>query len=285
MSPAPPQAQVFGRVIGSMALLVLLGTSPLFADDKPFRVASYNINYGNPDLDQIVEILISVDADLVCLQEVTHEAEERLRADLATLYPHMAFKSASYASGFAFLSRAPVDTFLFLEPTKGFFGTWFATVEIEGHKVTVANVHLQPNLPKGGESWSDMLFRFMELELVRLAEVDALIEAVAVNPDLVVGDFNTLPSLATVEHMHELDYIDSFASANPAASAASTWHWNWEGRELMFRLDYIFHSEHLVTEASTVLEKGPSDHFLIYSDLTWEETEPEAESGHSIGGD
>ena len=36
-----------------------------------FTVASYNINYGNPNLREVVRAIVTADADLLCLQHVT----------------------------------------------------------------------------------------------------------------------------------------------------------------------------------------------------------------------
>jgi len=44
-------------------------------DPAGFSVATYNINYGNADLKLVVETLVKVDADFVCLQETNRTSQ------------------------------------------------------------------------------------------------------------------------------------------------------------------------------------------------------------------
>jgi len=55
------------------------------------RIATYNINWGNPNLDAVVATIRDSKADIVCLQETSQRAETFLRHRLATEYPHMRF--------------------------------------------------------------------------------------------------------------------------------------------------------------------------------------------------
>src|SRR5262245_43744338 len=58
-----------------------------------FTVMSYNIELGAAGESSTLDAVGEIDADIVCLQEVTPEAEAKLRASYAELYPYMLFKS------------------------------------------------------------------------------------------------------------------------------------------------------------------------------------------------
>ncbi len=104
-------------------VLVMLGASPLFADEPiRLRVLSYNIHHaegvdGQLDLERIAEVILSADPDLVALQEVDKRVARSQSVDqpaeLARLTKmHVAFggnielQGGQY--GNAILSRFPI---------------------------------------------------------------------------------------------------------------------------------------------------------------------------------
>ncbi|RPI61240.1 MAG: hypothetical protein EHM48_05990 [Planctomycetaceae bacterium] len=50
----------------------------------------------------------------------------------------------------------------------------------------------------------------------------------------------------------------------------STWHWDWKGQSVTFRLDYIFHNSRFKTHTSKVIVSDASDHYLVVSQLSIE---------------
>src|SRR4051812_42542219 len=61
-----------------------------------FTVMSYNVELGAEDSPKSLE---NLEADIVCLQEVTPAAEVRLRATYAERYPYQLYKSKGGAGG------------------------------------------------------------------------------------------------------------------------------------------------------------------------------------------
>ena len=55
--------------------------------DADFAVATYNINYGNADIEGVVRSIRASGADLVALQETNRQSEVYLRKELAKSYP------------------------------------------------------------------------------------------------------------------------------------------------------------------------------------------------------
>jgi len=78
-------------------ILVAMGCEP-----QQFSIATYNINYGNPDLKLIVETIMQSGADFVALQETNSESEKYFKSHLSKLYPFMKFHRAAAAGGSAF---------------------------------------------------------------------------------------------------------------------------------------------------------------------------------------
>ncbi len=75
-----------------------------------FTVASYNINYGNPNLGEVYKAIVTADADVVCLQETNRSSEAYLRRRFREKYRYTSFIRAPRhaAGGYGFLSKAPL---------------------------------------------------------------------------------------------------------------------------------------------------------------------------------
>jgi endonuclease/exonuclease/phosphatase family metal-dependent hydrolase len=235
-----------------------------------FTVATYNINFGNPNLKGIAGTIRKADADVVCVQESTAAARGYLTRHLQRLYPHMRFRDGRYAEGFAFLSRVPISHLKFLPRTAGYFGTWLCQVKLGGRQVQIANVHLQPTLPPRKADLRELWKRFVSTERTRLREIAALHKKLSKTlPVIVAGDFNAPPMLPTAAFLTERGFTDSFASVTEDAARYHTWHWHWQGVHWRQRLDYIFHSKHMRTQSSRILPSSASDHYLVVSRLCW----------------
>lgn len=260
---------------GVFLALALAGRSgpPPGATSKPaprFAVASYNINYGNANLPEVVETISRSNADLVCLQETNRQSELYLRRHLGRTYRHMTFRHSAAAGGFGFLSKSPVLNRMYLPRSHGVFGAWLAQVKLGGRDVQIANVHLLPTIPRRGQNARQLLKLFVETEGARGREIAHIHSKLRANvPTILAGDLNSIPGLPVTRYLAARGMIDSFRSAAPKEADGFTWHWPWRGTELRQRFDYIFHTADVKTCASQVIPSEASDHYLLVSVLTW----------------
>jgi len=258
-------------------------TSAPASKPATFRVASYNINYGVRDarsIAQAITILRKSDADLIAIQEGSSELRLTLARDLKKEYPHQVLKPGDGAGGFALLSRRPVKNVQMLPKVAGgYFRTMFADVELgtPGLTVRVGNVHLMPTLLQGKNMAADLAL-LQKMEAVRVRETTAILKKLPKDkPAILLGDFNTIETLTVHGLLTKQGLIDSARQAFPPPKTPPiTWHWPTpSGTEWTFRIDYIFHTGHFRTTDHQVFAEGPSDHYLLVSQL---EQVPEATS-------
>ncbi len=107
-----------------------------------------------------------------------------------------------------------------------------------------------------------------EAEQTREKEIRQIHQALTKDmPTIVVGDFNSSSLLATPRFMVDNGFTDSFAEVTKNPDRHPTWHWNLNGLNLTFRLDYIFHDKGFSTLQSRVVSTDASDHNLVISRL------------------
>lgn len=236
----------------------------------PLTVATYNINYGNADLDKVVEVIRSLKADLVCLQETNAEGERHLRASLKDDFPHMSFAAKEGGGGFGLLSRRSLGDVKYYPPKAGWFGFYECVIEWAGRKVRIVNVHLQPVLPENGEGLAGLFKLMLQTERVRAAQCEHLLSLWKDGePVVMLGDYNSLTSLSGPAKLVGRGLTDSLAAVTENPDANITWQWLYQGIRWRYRIDHIFHSKHVRTADCRVVPDGPSDHYPVVSTLEW----------------
>jgi endonuclease/exonuclease/phosphatase (EEP) superfamily protein YafD len=265
-------------------VVVLIPTScpaavPAPADKATLTVATFNINFGNPDLPAVVAAIRKSGADIVALQETNAASERFLRRQLAKEYPFMQFrppKGEYLASGFGFLSRFPLEDRKFLEPKHGLFGTCICRVRVGGQAIQIVSVHLSPLGALREVGLAAALGKLAEVEAVHKKEILRILEGVdAAGPALILGDFNSLSTFVAPRILLEKGFSDSFAAVTKEPEGHPTWRWKVAGKEMAYRLDYIFHRGGLTTRESRVVPTEASDHSLLVSRISLE-PEPKA---------
>ncbi|MDX9723992.1 MAG: endonuclease/exonuclease/phosphatase family protein [Myxococcota bacterium] len=253
-------------IIRAMPVLLLLTLSWTSARTEELTVLSYNINYGNVDLDETCRLIREADADLVALQEVTPAAEEHLSECLAEHYAHQAFQSGQAATGFGFLSRWPLEDVRYHPPEHGWFGSFLARIQFNDESLELANVHLLPTIPERGEGALRLLGRYMQLESTRIKEVESLLAAMpSEGLRLVMGDFNTIPGMGSLQLLEASGLVD--AATAHGGERANTWSWSLDGWTVSLCLDYIFADQRWRVDAFKVSAEGPSDHYPVVARL------------------
>ncbi len=217
------------------------------------RVVSYNIRNGHDvrhDMSLLAADILSVDADLVGLQEVdvctSRVGGRDTLAELARAlgWEHYAFcRAIDFAGGqygTAILSRYPIKSAKVIDlPSKGARenrSVGHATLEVHGERVDFFNTHLS-----------------VESSAMRAPQFDALADLTAQYPSWVLtGDFNTA----------DLSCFAAFKGAslaNPGRYA--TFPESGEG------IDNILCSSDWRITTTGTLQNHHSDHLLLWADV------------------
>lgn len=260
---------------GVFAVAFLLGQQSACAGEK-FRVATFNINYGNVDLGDIVRTIKQASADVICLQETTNayrnDSETRLKQQFRKSHPYIYFvghKGRYAAERFGFASKYPLTRLRFVPPVHGLFGTYFATVKLPAGDVRIANVHLSPFQVGRGSNAVGVFKAISAVESRHKLEIETVGRDLDSNvPTIVCGDFNSMSTFVAPRALTALGFQDSFASVTESPDSHPTWKWPIKGMPVQFRIDYIFHSSHFKTATSKVLPTVGSDHSLLVSEMT-----------------
>ncbi|NBB94331.1 MAG: hypothetical protein GVY16_01140 [Planctomycetes bacterium] len=268
-----PSTQLLTLLLTVLAVLpagTTCAKEAVASETPTFRIASYNINYGNPNLRGVVAAIRQADADVVALQETNRASERYLRRHLRKLYPHSRFEHRPRAGGFAFLSKVPLRNVRYLPRSKGWYGTYVATVNLAGRDIQLVNVHLKPTVPREGEEMVAFLARWTREGGIRRAEAVHILETLGGKTPLVLlGDFNSLPSSSVATYVKRRRLTDSYETATPPDKREHTWHWKVNGIDWSFRLDYIYHAAAMVTRTCRIIRGKGSDHDLLVSTLAW----------------
>jgi len=247
-------------------------------EGQTLTVATFNINWGNPNLPEVVRVIRQSQADVVALQETNEASERYLRRHLSNSYPHMHFRPPTggfFASGFAFLSKIPLGRLRYLGPNGGMFGSWACQVTWAGKRLQIVNVHLQPFLLPQGGSLAAVLRLFAQIEDVHAQEIAAIHKALSSEtPAVVLGDFNSLSMGKAPRYLTSKGLIDGFGSVNEKPDQHPTWQWQLRDVNLAFRVDYVFHSKGVSTIESRIIQTNASDHYPVVSRLRFLGEEP-----------
>lgn len=232
-----------------------------------FKIATFNINYGNPNLKEVVESIKKSNADFVALQETNKTSMKYLRRKLSKRYRFIRFVNRPAAGGFAILSKSKLRKVKFHKQKFGWFGVYTCEVKLAGKKVQIANVHLQASVPRRGESYLKFLARWQKDNETRRKEIAWIYKKLdAKKPAIILGDFNSMPTSSVISYLEKQNFKDCYKAIVPQKKWRETWRWG----KLKFRLDYIFASKHFKTKRAKVLQnKSASDHHLVAAELTY----------------
>lgn len=238
---------------------------------QSFRVATFNVNYGNTRGDEVLRAVNTASPDVLCLQETTLQSEGFLSKHLATTYPEfraIGHEEKYYAERFVFASKLMPRDITFNPPKAGLFGSYATTYTIGNKDVRIVNVHLTPfGIPADG-GLLEAMAAVSKVEEQHAAEITAILNSIdPAVPTIICGDFNSLSTFKAPKMLAESGFTDSFAAVHDEPDKHVTWEWPTRPLPLRLRIDYVFHSSHFETVESTVVERTGSDHFLLVSEL------------------
>ena len=257
------------KTLASLLIVAITLASDACADS--FRIATYNLNWGNRRGDMVLAAISESKPDLVCFQETTVQSERFLRQRLAKTHPY--FHSIGHegrfaAERFAFASKTELKELVYVPPTAGLFGFYSANLDIDGTRVHVVNVHLTPFTIKRGSGIAGAMTALSETEDKHQIEIDAIVKHIdRQRPTIVIGDFNSISTFIAPTRLADLGLVDAYASVRDDADTHPTWTWPTRPLPLALRIDYIFHTSHFTTAESGIVRKAGSDHSLVFAEL------------------
>lgn len=237
------------------------------------KVATFNINFGNVDLQAIADTIANSGADFVFLQETNRQSANFLKEELRNRYEHSQFIHSNRrwaAGGFGFLSKRPFDAPRYLHATQGLFGTFVTKIDIDGTTVNLVNLHLSPIRIGQASGFGEVLAAVAAMEEVHEREAKDISELFdSKTPTIIAGDFNSTSNQRVPKQLLALGFVDAIGVTMDNADLHRTWRWPIRGREVGFRIDYVFHSPHFVPISGEIIHSEASDHHLVLSDLAW----------------
>jgi endonuclease/exonuclease/phosphatase family metal-dependent hydrolase len=227
--------------------------------------------------DNIIDFIRQVDADVVCLQELTADSfvnpGRNLPEEIGSLGYHTAFFAAHKRTGEEHIqmgngifSKAPLtgsrtvfvqhedpESRDYSRENRAYLET---TLQLGAERLTVGTVHL---------SYTDGFAPTPEKQ----AETDKLLAAIAPNKErfVLTGDMNALADSYTIQHLDE-----QLAAAGPDYNEAS-WttkpftYGGFSADTLAWRIDYVFTSRDLNVVSSQLLPTDYSDHLPILTTI------------------
>lgn len=243
----------------------------------------------------ILDYIAATDADIVCLQEylVSKTGQsiisQRDVNRILNKYPYQSVtgldSSGKYHTfGLACFSKYPIEETHEVVFESSYNGAAVYTINIEGERYTVANVHLESNSikPEDKKLYNDFLQNTDSVRLeqvtsnirsrlggayrVRASQVDKVkqhLDSQETKGTIICGDFNDTP-ISYAYHQMRKGLKDAYVSTS--FGPGITYHEDL----FLFRIDYILHSENMQAYRTKVDKIKYSDHYPLKTYLKLE---------------
>jgi vancomycin resistance protein VanJ len=227
---------------------------------------TYNLGNGMAEPDRLVDALGASTADLIGLQELETTQAEAIARRLGDIFPHQVLHPVGFA-GKGLLSRYPIleQEQLHFSPDRPDLRV---VIDVDGISLTVIVAHPRP--PR-------MRLTGMVFDQVTTDQIDMLARiAVASAPAVVVGDFNMTVRHARYAHWTAAGLVDAFRAVRRGGATLPVrvgrsvrMKDRLAGFPLMpvVRVDYIWHTAHLVAQEAWVGDDAGSDHLPVLARL------------------
>lgn len=225
----------------------------------PIRVATYNVYDNFADAQQTFDVMMSLNADIVGLQEINSTMRGLILRFADEAYPYRVFQPPT---GLGIISRYPIlDAYGSLPNTAEDPNYIRAEIDVDGQVVVVYVYHATiPAFNVATLSYDDSINIAEARTLGGLVETETL-------PTIVLCDCNTTPrskSYAVLDTVLDDAYL-------PVGWAFGTTR-NWFGQTYslfpLIRIDYVWHSQHFVPLSAIVGDDpGTSDHLPVTAEL------------------
>lgn len=242
----------------------------------PLRILSYNTGQDLPDYDEVDKLVRESGADIVILQEITHDYITGYWPEMLAMYPYQVYGplQGEKQVGMGILSRYPViELSNFKLADNGLVFQQRALVNIDDRVVALYNIHLTfPWIRVRPDPVFSRLPWFVYDDEVLREEVDNLAMLIRNEqiPVIAAGDFNLTDQSSDYQRITSL-LIDSYRDVG--FGLGCTWPDNLvpalgiRPAIPLVRVDYIFHSGGIRSVAADVLQSNGSDHRPVVVDL------------------
>ncbi|OGV40896.1 MAG: hypothetical protein A2X48_23210 [Lentisphaerae bacterium GWF2_49_21] len=261
-----------------LIILLFFTAAWLHGQAGSFTVSTYNLNYGNFNQKLIKTAIEGAGSDIVALQETNKDVEGFLGKTFTKQYQSVSFtgnRGKHPGERFGFLSKYAFESLNFIKPKDGIFGSYVAITAINGIKLQIVNVHLQPTRLSKEKGLTENLALLAEADETHLKEIKNILDIIDKKlPTIVLGDFNSMSFFKTCNYMKENGYIDCVAGLSENPDMMHTWSWKLKnGYELPARIDFIFCNDAFVPKNMKIDKETGSDHFLMTVELEFKKSE------------
>lgn len=271
---------------------------PSAGSENTIKVLTYNvegfINERSKDASDypILEYIANTDADIVCLQEylVSKTGQSIIsQRDVNRILNKYPYRSVTgleasgkyHIFGLACFSKYPIEKTHEIIFESSFNGAAVYTIDINGQKYTVANVHLESNSISAEDKklYNDFLQNNDSIKLEQVAtnirarlgsayrqrvgqveKIKNYIDTQDTHGTIVCGDFNDTP-ISYAYHQMKRGLNDAYASTG--FGPGITYHEDF----FLFRIDYIMHSKNMKAHRAKVDRVAYSDHYPLRTHL------------------
>jgi endonuclease/exonuclease/phosphatase family metal-dependent hydrolase len=236
------------------------------AASPAITVMTYNVGNGRARPERLVPFLQTSGADVIALQEVSHEQARAIETGLAGSYRYLSLHPGGFA-GKAIISRFPIHAaeLLDLSPVRPDLR---AFVEVDGCSLALLNAHPPPPRPAGfGLRFDPPIWRQIQ-ELARLA--------LEHDPCILLGDFNLVDSRLEYAYIKTTGLRDAFGETGRGRGSTlpkrlGPWkRFLWLNRLLrwipmlpMLRVDYIWCTPSIRALEAWIGADAGSDHLPV----------------------
>jgi vancomycin resistance protein VanJ len=240
------------------------------ASSASLTVMTYNVGNGRARPERLASALRLSDADVIALQEVSHEQARAIETGLSGEYPYLSLHPGGFA-GKALLSRFPIRDaeLLDLGPVRPDLR---AFIEVDGCSLALLNAHPPPPRPVWpGLRFDPPTWRQIQ-ELARLA--------LEHDPCILLGDFNLVDSRLEYAYIKTTGLRDAFGEAGRGRGSTlpkrlGPWKrllWlnrllRWVPMLPMLRVDYIWCTPSIEALDAWIGADAGSDHLPVLAKL------------------
>jgi endonuclease/exonuclease/phosphatase family metal-dependent hydrolase len=274
------------------------------APEKSIQILTYNVQGFHKERDKnskerpILDYISETDADIVCLQEYLVSktgqsifSQQDVNRKLS-MYPYRSVTGLESSGkyhilGLACFSKYPIEDTHEVVFESSYNGAAVYTINIEGKRYTVANVHLESNsiMAEDKKLYSDFLQNTdsVKLETVttnirnrlgsayrmrakQVNQVKDYIKTQGTQGTIICGDFNDTPISYAYNQMKK-GLQDAYVSTSFGPGIT------YNEYLFLFRIDYIMHSDNFKAYQTKVDKIDHSDHYPLRTWLELDVTE------------
>ncbi|MBN1518434.1 endonuclease/exonuclease/phosphatase family protein [Candidatus Sumerlaeota bacterium] len=232
--------------------------APQLTQPETITVVTYNVLKSNPDKNATLDLIESLDAGIVCLQETDAAWATLIRERLGAKYPHAVYATDQWNGrkfGTATLSRYPLSNARTLLEGETFFPNILATADTPIGSVQIFNVHLHPCLT---EKHGMGLRGYYASRIMRRNEIQMLCAAIdPALPTVILGDYNDFPFSPAVKRLRSQGLKSAMIERR---DNAHTIRYKYMGLNLGAQIDHIIFTPPLQCVDARVIREGTSDH-------------------------